>query len=116
MATLLLSNDGGTKTCQDERTLERPGARNELGMETRKSSLSKILRGQFAESGGNRCTAGDNLQGLWKLTNPNPVTPVTPATLLAATGTPFAPLGLLGVSLLGFGFALCVKAKRRREI
>ena len=57
-----------------------------------------------------------NLQGLWKLTNPNPVTPVTPATLLAATGTPFAPLGLLGVSLLGFGFALCVKAKRRREI
>jgi hypothetical protein len=57
-----------------------------------------------------------NPQGLWKLTNPNSVTPVTPATLLAATWTQFAPLGLLGVSLLGFGFALCVNAKRRREI
>jgi hypothetical protein len=57
-----------------------------------------------------------NLLGLWKLTNPNPVTPVTPATFLAATGTPFAPLGLLGVSLLGFGFALCVNVKRRRAI
>ena len=57
-----------------------------------------------------------NLLGLWKLTNPNPVTPVTPAAFLAATGTPFAPLGLLGVSLLGFGFALCVNVKRRRAI